>query len=216
MIEAWIFRHPVSAATHLLFALWALYATAVLVRMAVAERRGVIAVFGLSLVALYAASGAYHACPADWPRWVDALRRLDLALIHVLIAGTCTPVFALLSGWWRRGLLAGTWLLAIAGAVSKCVLPLPPHLVTIVLYAATAALGLGAIAGVHRVVGRSGTRWLLGGAMVYATGAMCEALVWPTLLPGIVGPHEVLHLCDMGGSVMHVVFVARYASRNTP
>ena len=32
----------------------------------------------------------------------------------------------------------------------------------------------------------------------------------PVLWPGVVGPHEVLHLCDLGGTLCHVVFVTRY------
>jgi hemolysin III len=42
---------------------------------------------------------------------------------------------------------------------------------------------------------------------VYGFGGLCEAVRWPVLWPGVIGPHEVLHLCDMGGSTAHVVFV---------
>src|SRR5436853_2919630 len=57
------------------------------------------AVFGLSLVAMYAASTVYHAlCPG--PR-KELWRRLDYAAIYLLIAGTYTP--------FSLGALRGPW-----------------------------------------------------------------------------------------------------------
>src|SRR5262245_1875006 len=112
-IRPFLFRHPVSAATHLVWCLWALYATALLWRLAAGPRQkaGVL-VFGGSMVVLYAASAAYHAAPADHPRLLDVLLRLDYSAIYLLIAGTATPLFLALPG--RRGpaLLVVVWGLA--------------------------------------------------------------------------------------------------------
>jgi hypothetical protein len=65
-IQPLFFRHPVSAGTHLVYCLWAVYATVLMVRLARGRgRRAAVAVFGVSLVLLYAASAAYHAVPAN-------------------------------------------------------------------------------------------------------------------------------------------------------
>ena len=58
-------------------------------------------VFGLSLIALYAASALYYLLPLS-PAGVARLRRLDHMTIFVLIAGTYTPFCLLaLDGGWR-------------------------------------------------------------------------------------------------------------------
>ncbi len=209
-IQPLLFRHPVSAGTHLLFCLWSLYATALMCRLGRGRTRTAAVVFGLSLVLLYAASAAYHAAPADQPGLVAFLRRLDLSMIHVLIAGTCTPVFAvLLAGRRRTILLALVWSVAGAGLLARWLLPVPPVPLNVALYAAAALLGLLPLLPLARAAGAHGLAWLVGGAAVYGLGGLCEALRWPVLWPGVVGPHEVLHLCDMGGSSAHVVFVLR-------
>jgi len=66
------------------------------------------AVFAVSLIALYAISGTYHTI--TWGRRAHAvLKRLDHAMIFVLIAGTYTP-FCLLaaSDAWGLSLVAAT------------------------------------------------------------------------------------------------------------
>ena len=60
--------------------------------------------FGLSMVILYGASGAYHAVPGKEPL-LPYLQKLDHSAIYVLIAGTYTPVFAVLLGGRLRVLL---------------------------------------------------------------------------------------------------------------
>jgi hemolysin III len=206
-------RDPISAATHLLFALWSAYATVLMCRLSHGDRcrRNAVAVFGLSMVSLYAASGAYHAISPDWPSLLEHLRRLDLSLIHVLIAGTCTPVFAvLLAGRLRVILLALVWGVAGAGVLARFLLPLPVPSVNVALYAAAGMLVFVPLPYLVRAVGTSGLAWLVGGALIYSVGGLCEVLRWPVVWPGVIGPHEILHLCDMGGSTAHLVFVLQF------
>ena len=93
----------------------------------------VAAVFGGSLVALYAASTAYHRAvePAQRAR----LRVVDHAVIYVLIAGTYTP-FTLITlkgpvGWTIFGI---SWLFAIAGIVLKLFFTGRFHLLSTLMY----------------------------------------------------------------------------------
>lgn len=214
-----VFRHPVSAASHLLYALWAMAATALfwrLTRHDRARRRGSLT-FGLCLVLLYLASGLYHAVGLDRPALLEAFRRLDLAAIHLLIAGTCTPILALLHpGRFRAALLVLIWLPGLAGALAKTLLPLPPYPVALGLYATQGLAGLLPVLALRRQRGGRGLAWLFGGALVYAVGGLCEALRWPIPWPGVLGPHEILHGCDMAGSTAHVVFVLRHVIPPSP
>src|SRR5262245_26374325 len=118
-IQPFLFRHPVSAGAHLLFCVWAIYATSLLRRLCGPHRlrRASVTVFGLSAIVLYAVSGLYHAIPSSQPELIALFLRLDLGSIHLLIAGTCTPVFVILmQGRARLVLLALTWVLALGGA----------------------------------------------------------------------------------------------------
>ena len=74
------------------------------------------AVYGLSLVALYAASTLSHMfTDLAWRRF---FRMVDQACIYLLIAGSFTPVavLCLWHGWWPL-LLATMWVLAILGVL---------------------------------------------------------------------------------------------------
>ena len=76
------------------------------------------AIFGISLISLYAASTFYHSTRT--PRLRARLRIVDHATIYLLIAGTYTP-FALITlhgpvGWT---FFAIAWSMAVSGIVLK-------------------------------------------------------------------------------------------------
>lgn len=75
-------------------------------------------IYGVTLVALYAASTAYHGVRR--PHVKRRLKVVDHAAIYLLIAGTYTP-FTLLSlrGAWGWSLFGVIWGLAAAGVVFK-------------------------------------------------------------------------------------------------
>jgi len=71
--------------------------------------------YGLSLVLLFAASTTYHLVKTTPAREL-LLRKLDHTAIYLLIAGTYTPVCAIvLLGAWRWGLLIVIWSRAALG-----------------------------------------------------------------------------------------------------
>jgi len=115
-----------------------------------------LSVFALSSVLLLSLSGVYHLlAPGTAGRQV--LQRLDHAAIFVLIAGSFTPVHAILfRGAWRWAMLAGIWAAAITGLVLKTVFfATLPEWLGLLMY-----LGLGwmgvisalALAGRYRLV----------------------------------------------------------------
>ena len=188
------------------------YLTGILWRLARGDRvrQWSVACFGLSMTLLYGASALYHAVRLGEP-YLEYLRRLDHSAIYVLIAGTYTPICAvLLQGRLRSGLLIMIWSLAAAGIACKWLFSEPPHSVTVGLYVAMGWTGLIPAYQLVKAVGLQGMAWGLLGGILYTTGAVCEAVRWPVVWPHVIGYHEVFHVFDMGGTLVHVFFVIRY------
>lgn len=204
-------RDPVSSLTHLGTSLFAVYVTAILCRLAGGDRakRWSLFCFGASAVVLYGVSGFYHAIPL--PRsspLVQAFRRLDHSAIYILIAGTYTPVFAvLLRGRMRVIMLILVWTLAAAGVASKWLWRVNGGGLDVGLYLATGWLGVIPAATIVRTVGWSGLAWIGAGGLCYTAGAICDLTHWPVLIPGVFAWHEVFHLFDMAGTAFHVGFM---------
>lgn len=76
-----------------------------------------VAVYGAALAATFVVSACYHMTP--WDRFRPTLRRLDHAAIYLKIAGTYTPLVALLGTPFAYAVLALVWLLAAGGALAK-------------------------------------------------------------------------------------------------
>jgi hemolysin III len=76
-----------------------------------------LAVYGISLIAAFSASAVYNMVPYDAPR--PLLRRIDHAMIYVLIAGTYTPLVVILDTTMGYIILTIVWLLALTGLTLK-------------------------------------------------------------------------------------------------
>lgn len=80
-----------------------------------------LAVYGATLIAMFACSAAYNMVPA--PRWKGVLRRFDHAAIFLKIAGTYTPFAVVkMEGLASAALLGSVWTVALLGAIGKLVL----------------------------------------------------------------------------------------------
>ena len=205
-------RDPVSASTHLAMCVWAVFATLVLWRLCRHDglKRWTVGCFGLTMILLYGASGTYHALTLP-PEELWYFRMLDHSAIYVLIAGTYTPIFAvLLHGWWRASLLTLMWVVAAVGIACKWLLPDLPYPVTVSLYLGMGWLGALPTLELFRAVGLRGLAWGLGGGLLYSAGAVCDIVNWPVLYAGVFGSHEMVHLFDMAGTAAHFIFVVRY------
>ena len=90
-------REPMSSFTHLIGAIFFAVATVLLIIKTLLEPqlsvKALVSVilFGCSLIALYTASTVYHFANGS-ARKLLVLRKLDHAMIYVLIAGTYTPI----------------------------------------------------------------------------------------------------------------------------
>jgi hemolysin III len=171
-------------------------------------RRISLAVYGISLVLLFAVSAMYHRGPWS-PRTRRVWGRLDHATIFVAIAGTYTPVVVnVLRGWQSIVLLTVIWVLAGSGATIAAIgIPLPRG-VTVGLYIAvgwTVVFFLPAL--VDRIHGSGLLVIAIGGAL-YSVGAVVYAVRWPRLWPGVFGFHELFHVLVIAASAVYFVFIA--------
>ncbi len=173
-----------------------------------AEARVAVAVYALSLCAMFGASALYHRI--DWsPRWHAWLRRLDHSMIYVLVAGTYTP-FALLVlapalGWTILGVV---WVGALAGVVLSLAWIDMPRWLIAVLYV---ALGWVAIVALPQLWDRAGimaVALLATGGVLYTLGAVVYARRRPDPSPRVFGYHEVFHVLVIAAAAAHFAAVA--------
>jgi hemolysin III len=207
-------REPVSSLTHLATALFAVYVTLLFTRLTANEtvkRRGLL-VFGLSMIVLYTASGVYHAIPGDfYDATVCFFRRIDVSAIFVLIAGSFTPIIAvLLTGRRRTTMLVLMWTLAATGIAIKWAFPGIPHPVTVCTFFVAGLPGFLPLRHYRRALGGRGMGWAFAGCACFAVGGVCDVADWPTPIPGLINAHEITHVLDMAGTAAHVIFMMRY------
>lgn len=213
------FSDPVSSLTHLAGALVFSVLGIVLLRRGRGERgrMAALSVFAFTCVLLLSVSGVYHLlAPGTAGR--EVLKRLDHAAIFLLIAGSFTPVHAILfRGAWRWGMLAGIWGAAIAGLILKTVFfATMPEWLGLAMYLGLGWLGVISALALARQYGWRSIQSILWGALAYTAGALIEFLRWPVLLAGIAGPHEIFHLAVLAGISCHWAFILGIASSARP
>src|SRR5271165_2344238 len=125
------------------------------------------AVYGSTLVCLYAASTLYHAVPS--PRFKRALRIFDHSAIYLLIAGTYTPFLLVnLRGSWGWSLFAVVWGIAATGVVFKLWFADRFPILSTSLYLGMGWLGVIAARQIYLHVPHTGIVWILAGAGMYS------------------------------------------------
>jgi channel protein (hemolysin III family) len=208
---------PFSAASHLLGAAAFLVLGVLLLGRAGSNafRRTVLGVYVFSGVFLLSMSGTYHATVTGSAA-SQVMVRLDHSAIFVLIAGTFTPIHALLFRGPLRWLpLLIIWTLAAGGIVLKAVfIENVADWVSLTLYL---ALGwFGTVAGIvlWRRHGFGFIRLLLLGGIAYSVGALMEFMKWPVVIPGVIHAHDVFHVAVLFGAAFHFAFIWRIANRD--
>jgi hemolysin III len=161
------------------------------------------AVYGSTLVCVYAASTLYHALPS--PRMKRALKILDHCAIYLLIAGTYTPfTLVTLRGGWGWSLFAIVWALAMAGIVFKVWFIDHFPILSTVLYLAMGWIAVVAIKPLLSSIPAHGLYWLVAGGVLYSIGVAFFAA--RRLRFG----HAIWHVFVIAGSACHYVAVLFY------
>jgi len=214
-----ISREPVNGRVHLAGALLAAVGLAALAVAVVEYDAGLVpglalVVFGVSLVLMFACSALYHLSPRSSRS--RALRRLDHAMIYVLIAGTYTPVcLVVLGGRAGWALLLGVWSMAGLGIALKACWLDAPRLLSTALYVGMGWIGLLAAPVMMRVAPPGLLTWLLAGGVCYTVGACFYSARWPRGVPGVFGFHELWHLFVIAGGASHYWAMFRYVAPMT-
>lgn len=174
-----------------------------------ARARIAMAIYGLSVAALFGTSALYHRI--DWRtlgarRW---MRRLDHTMIFVLIAGSYTP-FALLVLHGTLGvvILIAVWSTALAGAVFKLLwIDAPGWLIT-GSYIAIGWIAVVALPELLDSLGIVAVGVLAVGGVTYSAGAMIYALKRPDPVPAVFGYHELFHLLVLIAAAFQYAVIA--------
>jgi hemolysin III len=168
-----------------------------------AASTAMVAIYGLSLMALYAASSAYHLIPARQP-YDKLLRKLDHCAIFLLIAGTYTPVL-----WWslqgtRRMIFLGVvWGLAAAGIVMRIAWLGAPRWLYTGMYLGLGWIGVLQAGAIRQSLPHSVLLFIVLGGLTYTAGAVIYALKRPNLYPDRFGFHGLWHLFVLAASAFH-------------
>ena len=131
--------------------------------------------------------------------------RLDVAAIFILIAGTFTPIHAVLfRGWKSWGVLILIWAIAIAGVTLRTIyFTSLPFVWGTAIFLFMGWVGLLSIILVYKAYGLNAASPIIWGGFFYTVGAVGDALRWPTLIPGVWGAHETFHLFVLAGLGIH-------------
>jgi len=157
------------------------------------------AIFGFSMIFLYAISSAYHAVtylPAK-----RVLHVMDHMAIYVLIAGSYTP-FCLVTLRPAHPALAWTvfgieWGMALAGIFFKIRTTGRFRYLSTSAYVIMGWVALAAIVPLIRSLHGLGTMWLATGGALYTLG--CVFYLWKSLPYA----HMVWHLFVLAGTICH-------------
>ena len=147
------------------------------------------------------------------PRVTLWLRKLDHSAIYLLIAGTYTPICVhFFTGFWRWGILAVVWSLALAGITLKLFIIRLPRGVTAGIYLLMGWLAVIALRPMLAAMPLGALAWLLAGGLLFSLGALVYIFKRPNFFPGVFGFHEVWHIFVILGCLAHFILVAAYVA----
>ena len=207
-------REPVNGLTHF-FA--AIVAAIGLIALIIIGWKSVVkeislSIYGISLILLFAASATYHMVKAK-PDILEKLRKLDHSAIYVLIAGTYTPFCVLMfQGFWKWGLLALIWSLAVIGVAAEVILIKAPRWLRVGVYVMMGWIVIAAIGEMLKVMPVGALVWLLAGGVTYTLGAIIYATKKLDLFPGKFGFHELWHIFVILAALAHFIAIAVYVA----
>ncbi len=180
-----------------------------------AEARLAVAIYTLSLSALFGVSALYHRVDWQRPSSRQWMRRLDHTMIFFLIAGTVTP-FALLvmEGPLATALLIAVWAGAAAGTVVELLWTSSPKWVSAIVYVAVGLIGAIGFPAIIAETGLIAGLLIASGGALYVTGAVVYAAGRPDPSPAVFGYHEVFHVLVIAAAATHFAAIALFAVPN--
>ena len=166
-------------------------------------------IFGISLILLYTASSVYHLTIAK-ESIINILRKIDHAMIFVLIAGTYTPIcLVLLETPIKYYMLSSIWGIAIVGILFKVYWIDCPSWLSSAIYIAMGWMAIFILNPLSKVVSSNGLLILVLGGVLYTIGGVIYCLERKGK-HRTFGAHEIFHIFVLLGSITHYYFIYRY------
>jgi hemolysin III len=206
------FREPVNGLTHFFTAIAAMGGLIALLIIGWGNpgKAVSLSVYGVSVILLFAASATYHLVKAR-PKVIEILRKFDHSAIYLLIAGTYTPIcFNMFTGFWKWGLLAIVWSLALIGIVVKILIIKAPRWLSAGVYLLMGWLCIIAVKEMLTVLPVGALVWLAIGGIIYTLGAVVYITKIFDFIPGKFGFHEVWHIFVILGALAHFIAILVY------
>lgn len=209
-------REPFSSFSHFIGAVIFAVATVLLVgKTLVADAWNIkiligVAVFGLSLVALYSASAIYHFSNGSAKK-ILRLRKLDHSMIYVLIAGSYTPILLKYLPQHESFIFVSViWACAVVGTIIKLCWFSAPRWLQTMLYIAMGWAVLFDVS-VFRDMSGIAVFLLAAGGISYTIGGIIYIVKKPNISKEF-GFHELFHLFILLGSIFHYLMVLFYVA----
>jgi hemolysin III len=169
-----------------------------------------IAIYAVSVTAMFGISALYHR--GNWTAaWSRRLQRLDHAMIFLLIAGTATPAFLLATrGVFGLVCLIVVWTLTLTAAtIHMAWMNAPERLVGVTFLGLGWVAGL-ALPGVWVNAGPAAGTLMLAGGLLYTAGALSYHRRQPDPYPAVFGYHEVFHAYVCAAATCQFVAIALF------
>lgn len=206
---------PISCLTHFVGAILSLFALIIMLLIAIYNHESSltilgISIFGISSIALYSASSLYHYYDVVRNSKIKlTLRKLDHAMIYVLIAGTYTPIcLAYLTYPHSIYFLSVIWSIALIGIMIKLFWMKAPRFLSTIFYLLMGwALVFDFSAFSQVPLGCFGL--IACGGISYSIGAIIYMTKKPNWFKQF-GFHELFHIFVMIGSMFHFIAIGIY------
>jgi len=184
--------------------------TLMLARAHGAVRIAALAIFAVSVSAMFGVSALYHR--GDWTEaWRRRLQRLDHAMIFLLIAGTATPAFLLATrGSFRISCLIVVWALTVAAGAIHMVWMGAPELLVGSTFVGLGWVGGLALPAVWLHSGVAAGTLMLAGGLLYTAGALSYRRRRPDPYPSVFGYHEVFHVYVCAAATCQYIAIALF------
>lgn len=161
------------------------------------------ALYGLSLVTLYAASTFYHSAVS--PTLKRRLQIVDHCCIYLLIAGTYTPFTLVVLREGIGGVLFFfVWAFAVLGILSKIIFGKRFKIASVLSYLVMGWIGVFAVEPLFAALGFAPVALVVAGGLAYTIGVVF--FVWKS----IRHHHAIWHVFVLLGSVFHFLAIALY------
>jgi hemolysin III len=161
---------------------------------------------------LYSSSANYHLFGHS-PEEVDIFRKIDHAMIYILIAGTYTPFCLIaLKGFWGILILIIIWTLAAFGTSTvffKSFWTKVSRWFATGLYMMMGSIIIFFIYPLFKATNIETVVWLLIGGFFYLVGAVIYAIKKPNLSKNF-GFHELFHIFVLLGTMSHFWAIYKY------